>query len=40
MSRVISDRERRSRRQIIHDTPKRSAIMPKREEKKVLVNGI
>ena len=24
----------------IHDTPKRSATMPKREEKKVLVNGI
>ena len=25
---------------IIHDTPKRSATMPKREEKKVLVSGI
>src|SRR5919108_548020 len=25
---------------IIHGTPKRSATMPKREEKKVLVNGI
>jgi hypothetical protein len=25
---------------IIHDTPKRSATMPKREEKKVFVNGI